>query len=368
MAALQIDDLAAAIRHAKRTLRAPLPNYRAMFEEVACAVSENARRIAAQRNASEAVIPEVAFADIAAQRVSAETVALIKARGACVIRRVFAPEVAARWDDEIADYVTRNDLDSHLAHRAEDRYFGQLQSSEPQIYGVYWSRPQVLRARIGGTHRGAGVSQPALAARERRARAFRPRNRARLCRPPAPPCAGFGFARAFGALRRRFGRALDRRQFPPRYRHVFSGDWRRYDPFDAAFRPDVNEIPSPTACSMFRTFQGWTALTPHGPGDGTLQLVPSAHAMAHILLRALQDAVPEVEHRGAGYSNAMYIASAPGCAKNDADLRRQLASFLEGRRPPDFPADRFDVGFAGRAGVPDLTPPGRTQPGLPRED
>lgn len=417
MAALQIDDLAAAIRHAKRTLRAQLPNYRAVFEEVECAVSEDARRIAAQRNAGEAVIPEVAFADIAAQRVSAETVALIKARGACVIRRVFAPEVAARWDDEIADYVTHNDLDSRLEHRAEDRYFGQLQSSKPQIYGIYWSRPQVL-ARESAELTAARVFLNRLWRHESEGRVhFDPEtvpvyaDRLRR-RPPGSASLGLSAHCDGGSVER----WIDD-NFRRVYRHVFSGDWRRYDPFDAAFRPDVNEIPSPAVCSMFRTFQGWTALTPQGPGDGTLQLVPIANAMAYILLRALQDDVPEDdlcgampgralsirpewhaplfealtsipqmqagdtvfwhsdvihavedEHRGAGYSNVMYIASAPGCAKNDAYLQRQLPSFLEGRSPPDFPADHFEVGFAGRAGVPDLTPLGRTQLGLPRGD
>jgi len=59
--------------------------------------------------------------------------------------------------------------------------------------------------------------------------------------------------------------------------------------------------------------------------------------------------------------------AAPGCAKNDAYLQRQLPSFLEGRSPPDFPGEHFETGFAGRAGVDDLTPLGRAQLGLPRE-
>lgn len=46
------------------------------------------------------------------------------------------------------------------------------------------------------------------------------------------------------------------------YRHVFSGDWQQYDPFAADGRTEVREIASPAVCSMFRTFQGWTALTP----------------------------------------------------------------------------------------------------------
>jgi len=39
---------------------------------------------------------------------------------------------------------------------------------------------------------------------------------------------------------------------------------------------------------MFRTFQGWTALTEQGPDDGTLQVLPVANAIAYVLLRALQ--------------------------------------------------------------------------------
>jgi hypothetical protein len=49
------------------------------------------------------------------------------------------------------------------------------------------------------------------------------------------------------------------------FRHVFSGNWRAYEPFDGAGRAETDEIPSPAVCSMFRSFQGWTALTPQGP-------------------------------------------------------------------------------------------------------
>jgi hypothetical protein len=60
----------------------------------------------------------------------------------------------------------------------------------------------------------------------------------------------------------------------------------------------------------------------------------------------------------------MYIASVPSCAKNDAYLKRQLPSFLDGKSPPDFPADHFEVDFVGRATVDDLTPLGRSQIGM----
>lgn len=411
--ALQIDDLPAAIRAAKRELRAQLPNYRAVFAEVEAALVDEARKIATLRERGESVIPEIAFDDIAANRVSAQQVALVEARGACVIRNVFDRSLVEQWDREIADYVERNRLDQKLLNRAEDKYFGQLASSKPQIYGVYWSKPQVM-ARQSPELTQARVFLNRLWRTESEGRVhFDPdhvpvyADRLRR-RPPGSESLGLS-AHCDGGSVERWIEANFRRV----YRHVFSGNWRAYDPFDAAYRTEVEEIASPAVCSMFRTFQGWTALTRQGPGDGTLQLVPIANAMIYILLRALQDdiadddlcgAMPgralsikrdyhaplfdaltsiplmqpgdtvfwhsdvihavEDAHRGDGYSNVMYIASLPACAKNDEYLKRQLPSFIDGKSPPDFPADHFEVDFDGRASVADLTPLGRAQMGV----
>ncbi|WP_114809862.1 DUF1479 domain-containing protein [Paraburkholderia kururiensis] len=410
---LRIDDLPAAIRAAKRELKTALPNYREVFAEVEAEMIREANAIEAQRAAGRAVIPEIDFADIAAGRVRDEQIALVKSRGACVIRRVFDATLVEQWDDEIAQYVERNRLDERLQHRAEDRYFGNLASSKPQIYGVYWSKPQVMarqssalttarvflnrlwRAQSEGRVHFDPDHVPAYADRLRR-------------RPPGSESLGLS-AHCDGGSVERWIEA----NFRKVYRHVFDGNWRRYDPFDGAYRTEVREVPSPAVCSMFRTFQGWTALTQQGPGDGTLQLVPIANAMVYILLRALQDDVPDDDlcgampgralsikpewhaplfralssiplmqpgdtvfwhsdvvhavedaHRGKGYSNVMYIAAAPACAKNDAYLKRQLAAFVTGESPPDFPADHFETDFAGRATQNDLTTLGRAQMGM----
>jgi hypothetical protein len=411
--ALIVDDLPGAIRQAKKELRAALPNYREVFAEVEKSISEAAKCLAAQRERGEDVIPEIQFADIAAGQVSDAQIALVKSRGACVIRQVFPRELVQGWDEEIARYVERNHLDKRLENRADDQYFGQLASSKPQIYGVYWSRPQVM-ARQSESLTAARVFLNKLWRNESEGRVhFDPENvpvyADRLRRRP-PGSASLGLsAHCDGGSVERWIEA----NFRKVYRHVFSGNWREYDPFDAAFRPDVEEIASPAVCSMFRTFQGWTALTPQGPGDGTLQLVPVANSMVYILLRALQDdiadddlcgAMPgralsikpeyhaplfdalssipkmqagdtvfwhsdvihavEDEHKGAGYSNVMYIASAPACAKNDTYLKRQLPSFLNGASPPDFPADHFEVDFQGRATADMLTAMGKSQLGF----
>ena len=197
------------------------------------------------------------------------------------------------------------------------------------------------------------------------------------------------------------------------YRHVFSGHWRAFDPFDGAYRTEVQEIPSPAVCSMFRTYQGWTALTPQGPGDGTLRLIPTVWSIVYLLLRALQDDVPEeslcgaqpgralsateqwhapllpaltsiplvepgdtvwwhpdvihaVEdvNRGEGYSNVIYIGAAPYCAKNAAYLEGQSQAFLRGASAPDFATEDYETTYQGRATLDDLTDLGQRQMGL----
>jgi Protein of unknown function (DUF1479) len=411
--ALQIDDLPAAIRHAKRELRARLPNYREVFADVETAMTKEAEHIATLRERGEPVIPEIQFADIVTKRVTDEQIALVKARGACVIRKVFERSLVEQWDSDIAAYVERNDLDARLLNRAEDKYFGQLASSKPQIYGVYWSKPQVL-ARQSSELTQARVFLNRLWRSESEGRVHFDPNQVPVYadrlrrRPPGSESLGLSAHCDGGSVERWI-----ESNFRKVYRHVFSGQWRDYDPFDAAWRTDVEEIASPAVCSMFRTFQGWTALTPQGPGDGTLQLVPMANSMAYILLRALQDDVADDDlcgampgralsikaeyhaplfhalssiplmqagdtvfwhsdvihavedvHLGNGYSNVMYIASLPACAKNDAYLKRQLPSFLEGASPPDFPADDFEVDFVGRATADDLTALGRSQLGF----
>lgn len=305
--ALEIDDLPATIRQAKRALRKRLPNYREVFAEVEEAIRAEASEIAERRNRGENVIPEVQFSEIAQQRVSAEQIALIKSRGACVIRNVFEASIVEQWDRDIAEYVERNDLDTRLQNRAEDKYFGQLASSKPQIYGVYWSKPQVL-ARQAPSLTAARLFLNRLWRVESEGRVhFDPErvpvyaDRMRR-RPPGSESLGLS-AHCDGGSVERWIEA----NFRKVYRHVFDGNWRQYDPFDAAFRPDVEEIASPAVCSMFRTFQGWTALTPQGPGDGTLQLVPIANSMAYILLRALQDDVADDDLCGAMPGRALSI-------------------------------------------------------------
>jgi hypothetical protein len=414
--AFVIENLGEAIRSSKKVLREALPNHAEVFRQVEAEMRRRVNAIVKERETGQPVIPIVHYSDVKAGVVPAELIAKIKDRGACVVRRTFEPEQAEAWDRDIAHYVDDNGLDAKLANAAEDKYFGTLASAKPQIYGIYWSRPQVQARQAESLTQVRVFLNKLWKAESEGQRHFNPEevpvyaDRIRR-RPPGSASLGLSPHVDGGSVER----WLDD-NFRKVYRHVFSGNWQEYDAYDAAYRPEAREVASPAVCSMFRTFQGWTALTRQGMGDGTLQLIPIAISMVYVLLRALQDDVPEDdlcgaapgralsinpqyhslliealssiplmqpgdtvfwhsdvvhavenEHKGSGYSNVMYISSTPGCAKNTAYLAKQAPTFLSGRTPPDFAPDDFEVDFKGRGTVADLTTLGRSQLGLSQE-
>ncbi len=403
-------DLARNIAAAKAELRRGLSNYREVFTDVAEELGREADTIAGRLADGEQVVPSIEYADIVADAVAADDVAAIRRHGCLVVRGVFPRAQAQAWDAELLDYVQSNHyVDKAKARGNLDKYFSQLKSGRPQIYGIYWSRPQVAarqaeslattRAWLNRLWRYDGHFVPD------REVAYADRIRQR---EPGDSTLGLSPHMDGGSVERWIDPS-----FRDVYRHVFDGSWREHDAWDGAGRTETREIPSPAVCRLFRTYQGWTALTEQGPGDGTLQLVPMTRAIIYMLLRPLQDDVsddqlcgaqpgralmmneqfhapmlramvplpkvqpgdtvwwhPDVVHavedhnRGKGYSSVIYIGAAPDCAKNREYLPLQRAAFLAGRSAPDFAAEDYEVDFAGRATETDLTPLGRRQMGF----
>ena len=401
------------IAEAKAHLRG-LADVKATFSDVQSAMLREVEAITTAAAAGKPVIPELAYDDIANDRVSQATRADIRHRGCAVIRGVFDPVQVNEWNDEIGAYIARNDYLAKAQEKAGlDKYFSQLKAGAPQIYGLYWSRPQVLARQaesMAATKRFLNrlwdVTGPmgdefdpdhdyAYADRTRR-------------REPGDTTLGLSPHMDSGSYERWLDPAYQRI-----YGAIFEGHWQDYDPWLARYRGQTREFASPAVCSMLRTFQGWTALTRQGPNDGTLSLIPIAKSIAYFLTRALQDdvgpddlcgaepgralgatqrwhgdildaliSIPEVgpgdtvwwhpdvihsvadEHKGQDFANVIYIGATPKCPKNEAYAKRQAQHFLAGRSAPDFAAEDYEIDFEGRATLDDLTDLGRAQMAL----
>jgi Protein of unknown function (DUF1479) len=394
----------------KRALAPRRKALRRAFDEVKNHVRHAADVLRADMACGRPVVPEIAYSDIRSGSVSDGTRQAIRRTGCAVVRGVFPPSVASDWFAELGAYLEANNYEQReVEKRNLDKYFSALKAGKPQIFNVYWSKPQVMarqdpklaetRAFLDHLWTYKGVFNPDIqctyADRVRR-------------REPGDKTLGLSPHMDAGTVERWLDPGYQKV-----YECVFTGDWRRYDPFDGIHRLKTREIPSPAVCSVFRTYQGWTALTRQGPHDGTLRLIPIADAICYVLLRALQDdvaegdlcgakpgralgispewhkeliagmvSIPEVqpgdtawwhpdichavgeEHAGEEYASVIYIGSAPDCAKNRAYLSNQKAAFLAGRSAPDFAAMDFEVDFKGRAMETDLTELGRRQMGF----
>ena len=349
-------------------------------------------------------VPEVAWRAIAEGSAPDDLPAQVRRSGCVVVRGVFDRVQAEEWDDEIAAYLAANDADA----RSRAARPGRWDAGPPQMYSIYWSRPQVLARHS----RNLAAVRAWLNRLWRHGHAFDPDRECTYAdrirrRTPGDVSLALGPHIDGGTA----GRWLDPAQRHP-YRAVFAGEPGVFDPFDATGRTEACGREA-NACSVFRTWQGWTALTAQGPGDGTLQVVPIARAIAWVLLRPfLADVaeaslcgaeearalwitpefhapllrgltpIPPVEpgdtvwwhpdlihavgtrHDGRQPANVMYIPAAPDCPRNRAALAAQRAAFCTGRSPPDFPQDDLETDFTGRAGPELLSALGRRQMGF----
>jgi hypothetical protein len=403
------EDVPATIRAVKRELRRRLGDVGGAFEVAVEAMRDEVAAVVDECADAGTAVPVVEFADIAAGAVPAEHLGAIRRRGCAVVRGTFERAEAEEWDDELVRYLEANDFFARYRGPA-DELFSALSSGRPQIYGVYWSPPQVaarqhprmvaVRSFLNSfwKHESGGTTW------------FDPDrdigypDRIRR-RQPGSPSLGLSPHADSGSIERWLLPA-----YQGVYRHVFDGEWDRYDPWDGAHRPEIREFPTTVMCSVFRTFQGWTALSEMRPRDGVLHVVPIPRAMGYVLLRALQDDIAEDDLCGAEndrvlaaseryhgelypaycpipavepgdtvwwhgdlihgvgdetsderWGNVMYIPAAPWCERNAIYARLCGDAFLAGRSPGDFAAEDWEVDWQGRATLDDLSAVGRAQ-------
>ena len=411
---LIIDNIEEEIVQAKGQLKQKLPDLIGIFQDVENYIAEEVSIIETAINEGKSVIPEVSYEDINAENIDIETIDLVKKRGCLVIRNVFSKSEIDEWNKELGEYITTNGYYEQCQDKAHlDQYFSSLQSSRPQVFGIYWSQPQIKARQDERMAKSKAWLNNLWIYENNGNVVFDPNKECTYAdrirrREPGDNTFGLSPHSDAGSIERWIDKGYQKV-----YRNIFNGNWDDYDPFDASYRTEISEIPSPAVSHVFRTFQGWTALTEQGKNDGTLQLIPIAKNIVYILYRSLLDDVPsnslcgalpgkalntspewhalslkaltsipllfpgdtvwwhpdvthavEDVHTGKNYSNVMYIGSSPLCKKNSDYLSIQAKRFLKGESAPDFANENYEVNYLNRATINDLSNLGKKQMGF----
>lgn len=288
-------DLSAAIREIKPALRARIEASGRTVEEVFAVVERRVAarvsEIAAEKERGETVWPIIDYADIADGTVDAEQRAKVARRGCLIVRGHFDRDQALAWDDDIVEYVERNNFFENYRGPGDD-FFGSV-GSTPEIYPIYWS-PAQMQARQSDRMARVQAFLNSFWKHESEGTQWFDPNRDAMYpdrirrRPEGADSAGLNTHSDPGTLDLWMTRAYQRA-----FRHLFDGSVEQYDPWDAAHRTAGPQYPGTTMCSAFRTFQGWTALSDMAHDQGVLHTVPIPEAMAYLMLRPLLSDVPE---------------------------------------------------------------------------
>ena len=397
------DDIDNQITSVKKILRKKSENYIENFNKIKDFINIEIEEIKKLKKLNQPIIPEINFESIDGN--NDELIKKVKQRGCVIVRNVFNKEIVNNLNKELEDYINTNDYYTDQKKKSDlDKYFSDLKSGKPQIFGLYWSKPQI---EIRHSEQMAKVKKwlnNLWIYENEEYKVFDPNRELSYAdrvrrREPGDDTLGLSPHCDAGSVER-----WTDSSYQKIYNSIFSGNFENYNPFDAKYRDRVIEFESPAVAHVFRTFQGWTALTEQGPNDGTLQLIPIAKGMAYILTRALLDDVPENElcgsklgkalsvnkdyhelllkglvsipkmkpgdtiwwhpdivhavedkHLGKNYSNVVYVGATPYCKKNLDYTVKQAEKFLEGKSPPDFAPEDYEINYKGRVKLENLS-------------
>ena len=391
------------IEKLKSKLKDYSKDYKENFNQIEKYIKSEIDEISKLKASKKSIIPEISLNQI--NQRNTQIVESIKKRGCVIIRDVFENLTIERLNNDLEKYIEENNYyDDQKKKSGLDKYFSDLKSSKPQIMGLYWSKAQMEIRHSENMLKVKKWLNNLWIYKNDEYEVFDPSKELSYAdrvrrREPGDSTLGLSPHCDAGSVER-----WSDDYYQKIYKDIFSDNFLRFNPFDAKYRDKTTEFESPAVAHVFRTFQGWTALTEQGPNDGTLQLIPIAKAMAYILTRALLDDVPKDElcgsklgkalsvnkeyhsllleglisipnmkpgdtvwwhpdvvhavedkHLGKNYSNVVYVGATPYCKKNIDYVRKQAKKFLKGESPPDFAAEDFETNYKGRIKIENLT-------------
>ncbi len=400
------DDTPGAIAQIKVAIRQRLLTAGRSIDEVFSVIAERVGaqvdEIAGELEQAKCAWPVVEYADVAAGTVTAETVSLLRRRGCMIVRGHFEHQQALDWDLGIEDYVGRNKFFENYRGAGDD-FFGSV-GSKPEIYPIYWSPAQIEARQSERMANVQGFLNRLWISSSNGMQWFDPDRDAmypdRIRRRPAGTSSR-------GLRPHMDAGTLDlwmTRESQQAFHHLFDGTVEEFDPWSAAHRTTGPQFVGTTMTSVFRTFQGWTALSDMAHDQGVLQSVPIADAMGYLMLRPLLRDVPDEDMCGVavgkafpiseqwhgpllravagipdvragdsawwhcdlphavapvtdqqGWGNVMYIPAAPWCPRNERYSESVRRAFSSGESPSDFPEEHYERLWPDRPGVGALT-------------
>ncbi len=217
------------------------------------------------------VIPEVAFDKISTMTPESRTA--LKDIGCFKIKGVIPKEQADQWFQELKHYLAAN----------KDKVSGWPKET-PFILRMYFSPTQVA-ARSHPNMLKLSRELNSWWRHESDESVYEPLSYADgiRIRPPGQPFYGLGPHIDAGSLCRWVDPV-----YQSYYRPVFSGEPENLDCYNLNLRKDANQVAFAGGAhsTVFRAFQGWTALSPAAPGEGSLMLYPNVKlSVAYLLLR-----------------------------------------------------------------------------------
>ncbi|KAJ7056743.1 hypothetical protein C8F01DRAFT_1154748 [Mycena amicta] len=225
-------------------------------------------------------IPRVSFADIQAGTLSAETIADVKRKGTVVIKDVVDDEQARTWKVQLEEFIKQNPQADGFPE------------NDKQFFHLYWTKSQ-LEARAhpnmlaamtwlntlyqpGGSSHDTDLEGVDLKTPLSYADRFRIRHPGGDWNVHPPHIDG-------GSIER-----WEDTKLRACFAEILSGSWKKHDPYvlEPRLEARTSLYERPNQSSVFRTFQGWLALSKTAPGQGTLKTFPDVLlSNAYIILR-----------------------------------------------------------------------------------
>ncbi|RXW18802.1 hypothetical protein EST38_g7055 [Candolleomyces aberdarensis] len=230
-------------------------------------------------------IPQVRYDDLIEGNNTSAAARAIRDCGSVIVKGAVDRESALAWKEGLREYIKKN---------PEVKGFP---ANNKQVFEIYWT-PSQIAARTHPRLVSLVVRMNTLwnASPSAEISLRDPVLYADRCRERQPGDTSFALGphSDSGTIER-----WEDESYSTVYRDGIVEDWETWDPWnvDGRIKANTDMYDSPGGSSIFRTFQGWLALSSTGPGEGTLRVHPSIkHATAYFWMRPFFSAIkPEAE-------------------------------------------------------------------------